>query len=190
MPLTADAGLFREAADLGGRLLWLHTYGERFASHADPAGFPRGSARCTVAVPAEPLPDDFSHDAGTNTLRVGDGRFAPVSRAVWEFEVSGLKVLRSWLDDRSADPGGKRSSPLDDIRPRAWTAAFTTELLKLLAILETTLAGYPAQADLLDRIAAGPLVDAADLPPVPKSARRPPPVPKAGRGEFAWNDDD
>ena len=189
VPLTADAGLFAEAADFGGRLLWLHTYGERFAHAADPAGFPRGSARCTVAVPATPLPEDFSHDAATSTLHVGGGRFAPVSRAAWEFEVSGLKVLRSWLDDRSADPGGKRSSPLDDIRPAAWTAAFTTELLKLLAILETTLAGYPAQADLLERIAAGPLVNAANLPPVPKVARKPPAPPAAGRGEFTWEEE-
>ncbi len=31
VPLTADAGLFREAAELGRSVIWLHCYGERFA---------------------------------------------------------------------------------------------------------------------------------------------------------------
>ena len=181
VPLTADAATFREAADRGGRLLWLHTYGERFTAHADPAGFPTGVARCTAAVPPTPLPDRFEYDPEGRTLHVGDGAFAPVSPAVWAFEVSGLKVLRSWLDNRSANPGGRTSSPLDAIRPARWTAEFTAELLRLLAILEATVVGYDSQSALLDRVLAGPLIPAADLPPVPAAARKPPKVPKPDR---------
>ena len=43
VPLTADPALFREAADLGRRVLWLQTFGDRMADPAKgrPAGPPR-----------------------------------------------------------------------------------------------------------------------------------------------------
>jgi hypothetical protein len=53
------------------------------------------------------------------------------------------------------DPKGKKSSPLDDIRPEKWTGDFTTELLELLWILEATIAEYPRQAKLLTAVARG-----------------------------------
>jgi hypothetical protein len=75
---------------------------------------------------------------------------------VYEFEVSGLKVVQSWLNYRKRRPRNvRKSSPLDDIRPERWTAEFTAELLNVLWILEATLATYPAQRDLLERIVKG-----------------------------------
>lgn len=48
---------------------------------------------------------------------------------VWEFSVSGFKVLQSWLAYRMQKGAGKKSSPLDKIRPAAWR--FDEELLDL-----------------------------------------------------------
>lgn len=162
VPLTKDAALFAEAVGIGQRLLWLHTFGERFSSRERPRGrIPRGRARCIRAVPddAERYPDEFSWNAGPDgdgTLLVGAGAFAPVPRGVYEFEVSGLKVVQSWLNYRMRRPRSvRRSSPLDDIRPQRWTAEFTGELLHVLWILEATIEVYPAQRELLDRIVAG-----------------------------------
>jgi hypothetical protein len=56
------------------------------------------------------------------------------------------------------DPKGKRSSPLDEIRPERWTGAFTTELLELLWILEATIAEYPRQAKLLTAVTKSPKI--------------------------------
>lgn len=79
-----------------------------------------------------------------------------MARAVYEFEVSGLKVVQSWLNYRMKRPRNvRRSSPLDDIRPARWTADFTGELLNVLWILEETLALQPTQRDLLNRIVEG-----------------------------------
>ena len=64
---------------------------------------------------------------------------------------------------------GRKSSPLDDIRPERWT--FTPELLTLLAILEQTLELTPPAADLLERVVTGVLIDPATLP-VPTEAER------------------
>ena len=69
---------------------------------------------------------------------------------------------------------GKKSSPLDDIRPKTWTREFTTELLELLWVIETTIAGYPEQEKLLEAVIAGPCFQADELPPVPDEARKAP----------------
>ena len=177
LPLTKDADAFRAAAELGFGLLWLHTYGERFTSTARPYGvLPPGTARNTVAVPGAPdqYPESFRFDAQANQLIVGSGVFEPVSPAVFDFEVSGLKVVQSWLRYRMRAGKGRTSSQLDDIRPTAWTHQFTTELLELLWVLEATVSGYPRQQLLLEAILAGQLFDAASLPSVPDAARKPP----------------
>jgi len=69
---------------------------------------------------------------------------------------------------------GKKSSPLDDIRPKSWTDTFTHELLQLLWVLEATVNGYPVQEKLLDAILKSPLFPASALPTVPDSLRKPP----------------
>ena len=46
---------------------------------------------------------------------------------------------------------------------RCWLAEYTTELLNVLNVLGRLVALEPAQADLLERICAGPTVTAAML---------------------------
>jgi len=183
VPITKDAALFAKVRDIGARLLWLHTYGERFVPKGERRGqVPRGAAKCVKAVSGDSdgYPESFHYNDATRTLHVGDGEFRPVSREVFEFEVSGLKVVQSWLKYRMKRGAGKKSSPLDDIRPERWTREFTTELLELLWVLEATVAGYPEQAKLLHAVVKGPCFRAAELPPAPDEARKPP-APSRGR---------
>ena len=179
VPLTRDAGLFEQVRRTGARLLRLHTYGERFASGRQRGRVPRGAARCVRAVPGDPAgyPEAFRYDDATRTLHVGAGEFRPVPPEVYGFEVSGLKVVQSWLKYRMKDGGGKKSSPLDDVRPERWTPRSTTELLELLWVLEGTLASYPEQARLLDAVTRGPCFRADELPPAPAGMRKPPGAP-------------
>ena len=176
VPITKNPALFDRARRIGAHLLWLHTYGERFV----PAGKSArqvlpGTARCVKAVPGGPqlYPESFRYDATSQTVQVGAGRFAPVQPEVFEFEVSGLHVVRSWLGYRMKLGGGRKSSPLNEIRPNSWTAAFTTELLELLWVLEATVAMYQEQGALAKEIFAGDCFLDEDLPPVPPQARRP-----------------
>jgi predicted helicase len=171
VPIALDADLFSEAVKLGRRLIFLHSYGERFQAGQH---WPDGHARCTRAVGSDGLPERYAYDSTTQTLEVGDGRFLPVSPAVWEFEVSGLKVVQSWLGYRRKDRKGKKSSPLDEIVPEGWPSEFTSELLKLLHLLEETLTLYPAQEELLERILAAPLLSAGLLTEPPNSYREAP----------------
>lgn len=187
VPLTADPELWANAVRLGKRVLWLHTYGERFADPAKgrPAGPPRPAAdqraKVHVAIPGtvEEMPDDISYDAATATLNVGAGRISPVCPEVWAYEVSGMKVVKKWFGYRKKNPAGRKSSPLDDIHTKEWPAVFTTELLQLLHVLTLCVELEPEQAGLLEQICDGPLVTVADLEqanvfPVPASARKAP----------------
>lgn len=117
-------------------------------------------------------------------MHVGEGKFAPVSREGFEFEVSGLKVVQLWLKYRMKKGAGKKSSPLDNIRPERWTSQFTAELLELLWMLEATVEGYPEQTKLLKAILAGPCFGVDDLPPVPEEARRPPVAGRVSGGDL------
>lgn len=194
LPLTKDPALFQRAATLGAKLIQLHTYGERFADHGlgdalCPAGaglvparnVQPGSAKCVHPVGESPdaYPDRFEYIETTKTLVVGAGCFEPVHLRVWEFSVSGFRVVRSWLRYRMRQGAGHQSSPLDAIRPTLWTAQFTDELLELLWTLEATLDHYPALADLLDAITAGPTFTADELPQPSNQQRQ---APKVDRG--------
>lgn len=140
---------------------------------------PQGSARATEAVPdtiAE-YPEHFSYDAASRTVRVGRGAFGPVDPEVWAFSLSGFEVVRSWLAYRMKGGAGRRSSPLDDIRPERWTPAFTVEFLELLWVLEATVAMLPALQSLLDRVVAGLTFAAAELPAPSPDERKPPATP-------------
>jgi hypothetical protein len=193
VPITKDADLFERVRQAGARLLWLHTYGERYVPEGRESGqVPQGKARCTVPVPgdAEHYPEDYAYNEDTRTLHVGEGEFAPVEPEVYEFEVSGLKVVQSWLGYRMKEPKGRRSSPLDDINVEEWPAQFTTELLELLWVLEATVEGYPEQAELLEAVVEGDCFTAEELPEVPEAMRKPPKRRKQVGRLFDAADDD
>jgi len=174
VPVTKDGELFFEAAALGRRLVWLHTYGDRFGDE----DIPPGTAKCQDAIPSDPerYPEKFEYNPSAQEIRIGDGRIGPVASEVWDFEVSGLKVVQSWLGYRMKERAGKKSSELDDIRPERWTPRMTDELLELLWVLEATLAMEPELESVLDRVVAGPCFKVADLPQPSESERKAPRV--------------
>lgn len=184
IPITKDYSLFKKVETIGNRLLWLHTYGERFVPENEKLRIlPNGKAKCTVGVSYEnnKYPTSFNYDKDKKTLIVGDGKFSPVEPEVYEFEVSGLKVVQSWLKYRMKNGAGRKSSPLDNIGPEKWDAQMTTELLNLLWVLEETIKIYPQQEKLLDEILEGACftVDKLPKPLTPdEELRKPPKVPK------------
>ena len=188
VPLTKDVALFRQGAALGAYLIRLHTYGERFADATDGAASLQGCARCTRSVgeTEDDYPEDFEYVDARQTLRVGAGEFGPVRPEVWAFSVSGFQVVRSWLAYRMRDGAGRRSSPLDEIRPTTWTARFTLELLELLWVLEATVERQPALAGLLESIVAGECFAADELPRPAASERDAPRVRRGARRGGAY----
>lgn len=176
IPITADRGLFDEAVGIGREVIWLHTFGERFAD-GRPTGAPRVTDGAEPTIPkggALPttladMPHDLDYDPAAQRLKVGTGFIDNVSEAVWDYEVSGKSVIRQWWsyrrEDRSKPPmGDKRPpSPLSLIQPTEWLSEYTTELLSVLRVLTRLVALEPAQAALLAKIVEGPTLDAEDL---------------------------
>lgn len=176
VPLTADATLFAEAAALGRRIIWLHSFGERMgAGHpVGPPRLPKDRAPFIPAdgtIPSTPdgFPDTLDYDAALQRLIVGTGFIDNVPPAVWTYEVSGKHVLRQWFSYRKRHRerpqiGDKRPpSPLQAIQPDHWLPEYTTELLNVLNILALLVDQEPLQADLLTRICDGPLIAASKL---------------------------
>ena len=179
VPLTADPALFDRAAALGREVIWLHTYGERCADPAAgrpaaPPRLPRGQgptipAAGTIPGAPAPLPDEMRYDAEHRRLHIGPGHIDNVSPEVAAYEVSGKNVLRQWFSYRKADRtrpviGDRRPpSALDRIQPDHWLPEYTEDLLNLLHVLGRLVALEQQQADLLEEICAGPLLDAAAL---------------------------
>lgn len=179
VPLTADAALFAEAVLVGREVCWLHCYGERCTdSAADrPSGPPRLPKGQGPFIPAkggipgapEPLPDEMEYDPASRRLTIGKGYIENVPQVVWDYTVSGKNVLRQWFSyrrrDRTRPIMGDRRPPssLDCIQPDHWLAEYTTDLMNLLHVLGRLVMLEPRQADLLNRIIAGPLLDADEL---------------------------
>ena len=56
-----------------------------------------------------------------------------------------------------------RRPPLGEIQPDYWLAEYTTELTNLLNVLGLLVELEPAQANLLEKICAGPMISAEEL---------------------------
>jgi hypothetical protein len=179
VPLTADPENLRSAVELGRTVIWLHTFGERFADpkHGRPAVPPRlAPANAPTipkggAIPQDPskMPDTIDYDPAQRRLLVGEGYVENVSPEVWNYEVSGKQVLRQWFSYRKANRerpliGDRRPpSKLGDIQPDHWLSEYTTELINLLHVLGRLVELEPAQAELLEKVCSGDTISADEL---------------------------
>ncbi len=179
IPFTSDAELFRQAANVGRKVIWLHTFGERMMDpeHDRPAQPPRLPVERRPVIPKagaisqapEDMPDTLGYDAGKQRLLVGHGFIDNVTPAMWAYEVSGKQVLTQWFSYRKRNRerpiiGDRRKpSALGDIQPDHWLPEYTTELLNVLNVLGLLIDLEPQQAELLERICSGPLISSGDL---------------------------
>ncbi|WP_159392421.1 type ISP restriction/modification enzyme [Streptomyces niveus] len=184
VPLTGDAHLWGRSLHIGRRVLWLHTYGDRFADPADGRSremlrLPSHRPRSVVEIPdtEEGMPESLRYEPEEQHLWIGDGCIAPVPPSTREYQVSGMNVLDKWFGYRRRNPAGKRRLELDTVVARRWSPDWTTELLALLNILGLLVQEESAQRELLDAVCAGPLVSVTELTergvlPVPPGVRK------------------
>jgi hypothetical protein len=179
IPMTAEGHTFREAAELGRMIVWLHTFGERMTNPkkgrpAQPprlpaARMPRISAAGEISQEPSAMPDAIDYDPENKRLLIGQGYVERVEPGMWNYEVSGKQVVLQWFSYRKANRerpiiGDRRPpSPLGDIQPDYWLAEYTTELINLLNVLGWLIDLEPVQAKLLEQICTGPTISAEEL---------------------------
>jgi Type ISP C-terminal specificity domain len=179
IPLTADPALFKETITLGREVIWLQVFGEHFGDQkaGRPTGAPRMASGKGPTIPAggaipsdeDQMPDTITYDPSLKRLQIGTGYIDNVAPEVWAYEISGQHVLQHWFSYRKKDRsrpiiGDKRPpSPLGDIQP-GWLPEYTSELLNVLHVLGRLIPLEAMQADLLQRICDGKLIDATALP--------------------------
>jgi hypothetical protein len=192
-PLTANPELFNEASDIGRQVLWLHSYGQRFTDPDDnrlkgSPRLPRDVAPRVLAghpIPSDPegMPDTLSHDPVNQELHVGTGIVENVTSRMWNYDVAGTNILTKWFSYRRKTRerpvmGDRRVSLLQAIQLESWPASYTSELIDLLNVLGLLEGLEPAQAQLLAKILANPLITVENLTeahvlPVPETVRKP-----------------
>jgi hypothetical protein len=174
IPLTAKPDLFTKAVKFGRRVIWLHTFGERFAdAKADrapgpprlPERGPRVPTDGRIPGDADSMPDEIEYDEARRHLLVGKGFIENVPPAVWNYEVSGKRVLtqsfsyRKKTRERPIIGDRRPPSKLGDIQPDHWLSEYTTELLNVLHVLALLVEMEPDQAQHLEAICEGPTLD-------------------------------
>ena len=175
VPITKDPALWQRAVELGREVVWLHTYGESFVDKA--AGREQGNVRADWPTAVQPFSlegvkempikhfyDEVQH-AIYFTAEDGsrNGVWGPVEKAVFDYTVGGMNVIGSWFKYRKKNPGGKKTSPLDDIHVTDWPHEWSLEFTELLTVLTRLVSLEPQQAALLEEVLAGELSTMAEL---------------------------
>ncbi len=195
VPLTADAKLLEQAVELGRRVIYLSTFGQRCQTVGAPFGCPRAPSGPILQTPMPAKPESFRHDQSKRTLTIfGQGSsgspasatVANVTTEVFDYSVSTMNVLQSWFDYRKHEPSGKKSSPLDQMIPKVWQTRYTDDLIDLLHVLTLLVEVRLSQQQILDEIKAGTLIDldtlkAAGALPGIKGTKAKPPEFKPGQ---------
>ena len=105
-----------------------------------------------------------------------------MSPEVWDYSVSGLQVVKSWLNRRMLGGSGHKLSPLDEIRPEHW--GFTEELLELLWVLEATLALQPEGVAVFHEVCSSQVFTQNELPTPSSEERQSPRTAAAGKQQL------
>jgi hypothetical protein len=92
-----------------------------------------------------------------------NGVWGPVDKAIYDYTVGGMNVIGSWFKYRKKNPGGKKTSPLDDIHVTEWPHEWSLEFTELLTVLARLVSLEPDQKELLDEILAGELSTMTEL---------------------------
>ncbi|MCY4104079.1 MAG: N-6 DNA methylase [bacterium] len=183
VPLTADNDYWSMAVGIGRRVVWAHTFGERYVDTDDgrPAGRVRldNGPRLRHETGEGTRNRTLSYDAERRELRIGDGAFENVAPDVYGYEVSGTNVIRSWFNYRRAATGTRDPDSLESIAPDGWRPEWDIELLDILNALTALVALEPEQSELLAAIIDGPQITVEDLTatevlPVPAEAKKAP----------------
>lgn len=113
IPFPADPALFKQAATIGAHIRALEGFQREPADQFKPKSFVRSRSEWTGPVGLHQNADGewfFCSD--------GTGKFDGLPPRVWEFAVSGYRVLKRWADAREGLPGPEYWEQFRDVAAR------------------------------------------------------------------------
>lgn len=179
IPITKDPELFKKGVTMGRHLIHLQTFGERMGQKNEFTLSGNASLHKPIPDTSADYPENFKYDSKKQVLKIGEGEIHNVAPEIFGFSVSGLQVVKSWLKYRMKKGAGRKSSPLDDIRPEVWTEEMTQDLMNLLHMLEETLKQYPVLDAYLDDVLESELFTEKELPEPTEEETTPPKVERS-----------
>jgi hypothetical protein len=170
VPITAAPDLWERAVTLGQHVIWAATYGavlhdDNGDRPQDDIAYPAGDARRPMMLKplGTTMPETIQYHSTKQELHLGPAVFGPVPERVWLYDVGGMQVVKKWFGYRKTKPGGKKTSPLDDIHADRWPLEWAQEFVELLTVLNRLVELERAQAELLDQVVATRTITIADL---------------------------
>jgi predicted helicase len=179
VPMTRDPIYFREAVVIGEECLNAWTFGAFNSARRMNSNFMSepSNVQIVTPIPTTEMPETVSYDSLSEVLTVGRGTLSGISRTTWNYDVSGYLVVQQWLKRRLRMPGGKKSSPLDQVVATTWTDAMSDELVEILNEVALLVLLEERQSVMLETILGGSLIsieelEQANILPAPESSRR------------------
>lgn len=170
---TKSEKTFKSVCALGKEIIFQSTAGNRAADlnefGVSQKSLYRGKSKMMKASSTGAYPENWQYVEATQELHVGDAVFSNVSKNLMDFEVSGLRVVSSWLGYRMKTPSGRSSSPLDQIQAKGWT--HDGELLDLLWLVEFMVNIEETAKTLLQQVIDGETIPAKALLDSPAKAQ-------------------
>lgn len=167
IPLTVRTGLWEQSLQLGQTVIWLQTFGKRGVAPEGVSSifdaFTGSDLPVYETSVGSSMPESVTYSAATRTLFLGKGSWTNVDPRVWNYTVGGVPVIESWVGYRRKKPKGKRSSPLNDLITTNWPSQWSREFSELLAVLTHLVHLEDQQADLLEKVLDGPLLNTDEL---------------------------
>jgi predicted helicase len=166
LPISLQSDLVNEVADLGSTAIELFTYCEKTLNRVKVQNTVRllnGPHILDGKSAIRGMPEAAVYESETQTMHLGELAIGGVTEAVWNYQVSGMHVIRKWIGYRKAQPSAKWSSPLNDIVTESWPKAWTEELLDLLHVITQLRSLEERHESLLEKVLAGPVLSNSSL---------------------------
>lgn len=166
LPITLQSDLFSDVADLGSTAIELFTYCAKTLNRTKVQSSVRlknGPEIVGGRAAYRGMPETAIYNPEIETLHLGELAIGGVAENVWNYQVSGMNVVKKWIGYRKATPATRGSSPLNDIVTESWPKAWTDELLDLLHVITQLRSLESRHSSLLKKVLAGPLLSNSSL---------------------------
>jgi len=145
LPLTRDKEVYKKVAEIGTALIKQHANSFDLRSGVQLKTFEAQPVKVVQA------PSKITFPKPGGVVAFDNGAYCDIPEEILTFNANGVKVVKSWLLNRKAEPKGKRSSPLDAVNETKWV--YNDEFVKMIADVSAVIEAKKLVMPLLQKVA-------------------------------------